>query len=206
MDGSDQSLVMSGVATEAMRQHFHVFDEDANGFVERSELGSVLQVLDRARWSDTRVDALMAAMDENMDGKISLDEFLKWVFKEGDEQKAVGDQIEGSIASVPEDLVTFLASSGFIKLAPPMQQGFMESFHKTSYGRRFIVYSQRCAEHEDGKSLAINLGNVMKGDEALRTLLRYIVEVGRARSSVWMKCALQLKSMPEVAEVLAWPF
>lgn len=59
---------------------FKVYDIDGNGFITRDELSNVLMVLapdDETPRSDqpARLEAVFEAMDTNMDGLISYEEF-----------------------------------------------------------------------------------------------------------------------------------
>ena len=46
-------------------------------------VGNVLQKLNPDDWDSERIDELLAAgADTNMDGKLQIDEFMRWIFAE----------------------------------------------------------------------------------------------------------------------------
>lgn len=62
---------------------FKALDTDSNGSIDKDELTEVLGALDPDRWTEARINQLLEAADANKDGRIQLDEFLKWVFATG---------------------------------------------------------------------------------------------------------------------------
>lgn len=199
---SDTTVVGRGMAAEALREHFfNVLDGNNDGKVDRSELGSVLQRVDRAKWTDVRLDELMSAMDTNEDGTISLEEFLQWIFHEGEEQQALNEELDQILVSVISELPEFLITSRYAMLPKPMKEGFLSSFHKTSYGQRLIAYVERCAHH-DREGLAPKLVTAISTDANLKDMLQMLVTKGKATSSPWYKFSLQFTSLVELKDAL----
>lgn len=60
---------------------FKKFDANGDGFISRDELKRVLNAISTVEeeFNDASVDALLLASDTNRDGKISYEEFVKWV-------------------------------------------------------------------------------------------------------------------------------
>ncbi|XP_004066978.1 guanylyl cyclase-activating protein 2-like [Oryzias latipes] len=93
------NLVFRGDMEHKLRWSFKVYDKDGNGFVDRSELRSIIDSIYRIKkcsksdLSDTQlsvdaaVDRILAAVDTDKDGCVSMDEFIKgaqadpWVLK-----------------------------------------------------------------------------------------------------------------------------
>lgn len=57
---------------------FRQFDVDGNGFIDYSELTSMLQMLDPAVWTPEKVVRLLTQMDANNDKRISFTELHEW--------------------------------------------------------------------------------------------------------------------------------
>lgn len=57
--------------------------------IEREELGQIMQTLDPGKWDEARVDSLLAQADTNKDGRISVKDFLDWVFGDDDGREAI---------------------------------------------------------------------------------------------------------------------
>eukprot|EP00927_Polykrikos_kofoidii_P017269 TRINITY_DN17840_c5_g1_i1.p1 TRINITY_DN17840_c5_g1~~TRINITY_DN17840_c5_g1_i1.p1 ORF type:complete len:992 (-),score=226.11 TRINITY_DN17840_c5_g1_i1:53-3028(-) len=64
---------------------FNRFDRNGDGVVDRAELAQVLTHLDGQVWTDDRVDHVLQVADVNKDGRIQLDEFIRWIFGGGSE-------------------------------------------------------------------------------------------------------------------------
>eukprot|EP00927_Polykrikos_kofoidii_P079799 TRINITY_DN76618_c0_g1_i1.p1 TRINITY_DN76618_c0_g1~~TRINITY_DN76618_c0_g1_i1.p1 ORF type:complete len:427 (+),score=70.01 TRINITY_DN76618_c0_g1_i1:32-1282(+) len=58
---------------------FSRFDANGDGSIDRQELGRVLSRLDET-WTESRIDALMRAIDVGRDQRIQFEELLRWVF------------------------------------------------------------------------------------------------------------------------------
>jgi len=67
------------VARHQVEVKFHLFDFNKDGVIDRSELGEVLQYLDRKLWDNGRIDRLFGVLDTKSDGVIDLDEFASWL-------------------------------------------------------------------------------------------------------------------------------
>mmetsp|Transcript_74866 Transcript_74866/g.167749 ORF Transcript_74866/g.167749 Transcript_74866/m.167749 type:complete len:369 (-) Transcript_74866:73-1179(-) len=78
------ALKVAPGSLEHVSSVFQHFDRNGDGVIQREELVQVLQLLDGESWTDERIDELVAAADANRDGQIQFDEFLRWVFGNGD--------------------------------------------------------------------------------------------------------------------------
>mmetsp|Transcript_120946 Transcript_120946/g.342140 ORF Transcript_120946/g.342140 Transcript_120946/m.342140 type:complete len:368 (-) Transcript_120946:113-1216(-) len=74
---------------------FHDFDNNGDGVIQREELVAVLGRLGDD-WTEDRVNELLVAADLNRDGKIQFEEFITWVFGEGEEATAVRSLVHQS--------------------------------------------------------------------------------------------------------------
>ena len=60
---------------EILQFCFYIFDKDKNGYIEKDELTSLVDLLHRqTQYSNTK-QALLTAFDEDNDGKMSFKEF-----------------------------------------------------------------------------------------------------------------------------------
>jgi len=55
------------------------FDSNGDGVIDRDELKMLLQVLDSGSFSDEETEKFLDSVDDNGDGKIQFEEFLRWV-------------------------------------------------------------------------------------------------------------------------------
>uniref|UniRef100_A0A0N4ZLA4 Calmodulin n=1 Tax=Parastrongyloides trichosuri TaxID=131310 RepID=A0A0N4ZLA4_PARTI len=62
---------------------FEKFDLNRNGFIERSELKSVMESMD-GKVTDNEIDNMFLVADKNKDGKIDLDEFKELIWANND--------------------------------------------------------------------------------------------------------------------------
>lgn len=76
-------------STDHIRALFRQFDLNGNGTIEREELTTVMQTLDKEAWTQAKVDELLKAADLNKDGAIQFDEFISWIFGDDDPAKKV---------------------------------------------------------------------------------------------------------------------
>lgn len=58
---------------------FRRFDLNGDGLITKDELGEVLRRLDPKTWTNSRLDKLFKGADVDKDGKLSYDEFTKWL-------------------------------------------------------------------------------------------------------------------------------
>eukprot|EP00929_Paragymnodinium_shiwhaense_P044839 TRINITY_DN22993_c0_g1_i1.p1 TRINITY_DN22993_c0_g1~~TRINITY_DN22993_c0_g1_i1.p1 ORF type:complete len:660 (+),score=227.94 TRINITY_DN22993_c0_g1_i1:55-2034(+) len=63
---------------------FKRFDLNGDGVIQRSELGTILRAIDPDSWDDGALDSLLDAIDENGDGGVDYEEFVKWISSGGD--------------------------------------------------------------------------------------------------------------------------
>ncbi|NP_001151507.2 calmodulin [Zea mays] len=66
----------SGADEDELREAFHVFDQDQNGFISRDELRHVLQNLGE-RLSEEELAEMLREADADGDGQINYSEFAK---------------------------------------------------------------------------------------------------------------------------------
>ncbi|XP_045182503.1 neo-calmodulin-like [Mercenaria mercenaria] len=67
------------------RESFRIFDRDGNGTIDRKELKHAMKMLGE-ELSDEEVEQMMKEADENGDGKINFEEFLRlWKILNGEE-------------------------------------------------------------------------------------------------------------------------
>ncbi|XP_037553624.1 guanylyl cyclase-activating protein 2 [Nematolebias whitei] len=83
------NLVFRGDLEHKLRWSFKVYDKDGNGFVDRSELRSIIDSISRIKKRsktevsephltvDEVVDRILEAVDIDHDGTVSMDEFIK---------------------------------------------------------------------------------------------------------------------------------
>ncbi|KAM9766117.1 guanylyl cyclase-activating protein 2-like isoform 2-T2 [Menidia menidia] len=83
------NLVFRGDLEHKLRWSFKVYDKDGNGFVDREELKSIIDSIDRIRKCSKReteepqlsvdqvVDRILQAVDTDGDGQVSMEEFLR---------------------------------------------------------------------------------------------------------------------------------
>jgi Ca2+-binding EF-hand superfamily protein len=74
---------------------FRRFDTNGDGILQPKEVKSLLQTLDAAKWTDKRIDTLLAAMDTNGDQHVSYEEFVDWLFGAG--RKRETDALFGTL-------------------------------------------------------------------------------------------------------------
>mmetsp|Transcript_165086 Transcript_165086/g.292314 ORF Transcript_165086/g.292314 Transcript_165086/m.292314 type:complete len:397 (+) Transcript_165086:42-1232(+) len=65
-------------AIEAIVSKFRKFDVNGDGVINQEELVQVLEHMDQAFWSSSNVFRLMHEIDENHDGQIEYEEFVRW--------------------------------------------------------------------------------------------------------------------------------
>lgn len=69
---------MSNEQVERIREHFALFDKDANGFIESKELGIALRSLG-FHVEESHLSEIVKEFDTNKDGKVDFDEFYNLV-------------------------------------------------------------------------------------------------------------------------------
>ncbi|XP_067876091.1 parvalbumin alpha-like isoform X2 [Heterodontus francisci] len=72
---------LKGKSSEEVKQVFELLDQDKSGFIEEEELKYVLKGFapEGRDLSESEIKALLAAGDEDHDGKIGAEEFAKLV-------------------------------------------------------------------------------------------------------------------------------
>jgi len=81
---------------EKVLEAFWQFDKNGDGLFEPSEMRRVLTALDPTGWSLERVDHVFDAIDSDHDGRVSIEEFVNWVFAvdRGDQQQRLCDAMK----------------------------------------------------------------------------------------------------------------
>ncbi|XP_038639752.1 parvalbumin alpha-like [Scyliorhinus canicula] len=76
-----QLVGLKGKTHEQVKEVFNILDQDRSGYIEEDELKSVLKGFsaEGRELSDSETKALLAAGDEDHDGKIGIEEFAKMV-------------------------------------------------------------------------------------------------------------------------------
>jgi Ca2+-binding EF-hand superfamily protein len=62
---------------EEVREIFEHFDRDGNGFIDKKEWRKLLEALDSG-FTDEEAKIGLREVDKNGNGKIELEEFMKW--------------------------------------------------------------------------------------------------------------------------------
>eukprot|EP00931_Biecheleriopsis_adriatica_P097399 TRINITY_DN7117_c0_g1_i3.p1 TRINITY_DN7117_c0_g1~~TRINITY_DN7117_c0_g1_i3.p1 ORF type:complete len:578 (-),score=94.69 TRINITY_DN7117_c0_g1_i3:50-1783(-) len=75
---------------DAVTALFSKLDSNNDGVIRRSEMASVLKTYG---WSEDDVSRIFAAADSDRDRKITPEEFVKWVFSAGADQKALTEAL-----------------------------------------------------------------------------------------------------------------
>ena len=75
-------VTSTGTPEEKFRSAFRMYDVDGNGVIDQDEMSSVMQAIygmmgEGANWADERAKFIFIQMDENFDGQITEDEFLR---------------------------------------------------------------------------------------------------------------------------------
>jgi len=70
---------MADAMADRMVELFRLFDTDGDGTIDAGELGCVLQRCDPRKWTDAKVNELLAVMDSDKDRRISYEEFVHWI-------------------------------------------------------------------------------------------------------------------------------
>ena len=63
------------ILRSAIRKAFREFDKNGDGWINKKEFKSVMRI-QKARMTETQIDAMVKVADRNGDGKIDYDEFL----------------------------------------------------------------------------------------------------------------------------------
>jgi len=83
-NGNRSSQRIRTMETEAVKKIFSRYDSNEDGFLSKAELRSVLKRLNGNSIADKEVDDMMNVADTNADGKIDVQEFIKWIFSTED--------------------------------------------------------------------------------------------------------------------------
>ena len=79
-------VTSAGTPEEKFRSAFRMYDVDGNGFIDQDEMANVMQAIygmmgegakNPGYWADERAKCIFVQMDENFDGHITEDEFLR---------------------------------------------------------------------------------------------------------------------------------
>ena len=62
---------------EEVKEAFHLFDENTDGFIDAGEIKKVLHVLGFVRASESECKRMIKTFDHNGDGRIDFEEFVK---------------------------------------------------------------------------------------------------------------------------------
>lgn len=78
-DGSKEieDLFEEEPSLEEVKQAFHLFDENTDGFIDAGEISKVLCVLGFVQASESECKTMIKAFDHNGDGRIDFEEFVK---------------------------------------------------------------------------------------------------------------------------------
>uniref|UniRef100_A0A8P4G377 Guanylyl cyclase-activating protein 2 n=1 Tax=Dicentrarchus labrax TaxID=13489 RepID=A0A8P4G377_DICLA len=77
------NLVFRGDLEHKLRWSFKVYDKDNNGYVDRDELRSIIDVISKTDMSESQltvdevVDRILEAVDSDGDGHINMEEFIR---------------------------------------------------------------------------------------------------------------------------------
>ena len=77
---SSSAYLMNGLThdrIEELREHFHIFDLNGSGWIEKDDLQQALAILGQPS-DDDEVNKLLTAYDTNLDGRVSFDEYIAW--------------------------------------------------------------------------------------------------------------------------------
>merc|ERR1712232_313139 len=87
------ATISDDVRSQVLRATFRAGDTDCNGFLNKSELGSMLRKM-VASLSSHDVDTMMALADKNNDGRIDYNEFVEFL------QERAPDNVSKAVRSV----------------------------------------------------------------------------------------------------------
>lgn len=79
VSSSDSGDELADAMAERIVELFRLFDVDSNGTIDAAELGAVMQRCDPRKWTDAKVNELLAVMDMDKDRRISYEEFIHWI-------------------------------------------------------------------------------------------------------------------------------
>ena len=65
------------MSSDPLRDRFEGVDRDANGVIDETEFGTLLQALG-VGYSDSQIHAAFTDIDRDANGKIELEEFRAW--------------------------------------------------------------------------------------------------------------------------------
>mmetsp|Transcript_119390 Transcript_119390/g.207272 ORF Transcript_119390/g.207272 Transcript_119390/m.207272 type:complete len:137 (+) Transcript_119390:42-452(+) len=75
----------------AIVQQFRLFDQNADGSIDRAEFEMILQTLAPDVWTPDKISQMLNDVDTNRDGTIDVEEFVQWAFG-GDLNRDAFDQ------------------------------------------------------------------------------------------------------------------
>lgn len=86
---------------EKVASLFDLLDEDNDGTVKREDLERVLRKAGLQSWTQEQISALFGPSDTKGDGRIDIDNFTDWLFREEGNRKLLDDDFEAKFEEEP---------------------------------------------------------------------------------------------------------